>query len=757
MGINLGGNVSQADKDRVKNIRNPSATDAGDDFGSSDGFDDMFDSDIFDDDSVGGDSSSSSFDDLFGSSNTQSNSGFPQATNNAFGDQSNIFNTPAFGGGLTGFNQQQQQPQKEDTFDKVINYSGTAFVSIGNILLELFKSTKSRTADDIGYYSTCLIKTGFIGLIASIVLCFVAAFTNVAFLGITGITRSFLLGFTLTAGFGLMGMGLSALSIASADKDSGSGIQELSDVSSEIADDHTDEYENDIGSIMDDLFGDSEDEISFDEDDSEDFNFDASESDNDTETNSVPNFGNSALPINFDNALNNVKENTICGRKTLIDTFINFLPLCTPDFSYRRQIDPSSDTFIEIETAALKALSNVLKCELEEVKSSLDSAYETYFSFEFRMLRVRGMTKTAEFASEIEIYFRQSSSDTSVNATVDIEGDFFKVIVTKGVTAIVTIGDAMKQQYVYDFFANEKNKLPMISGIDELGNVMLDDAKSFDTMLIAGKPRSGKSWYVLGILASLICFNSPEDVQFIIVDPKESNLFKTLALMPHVAGLHNDEHILEVLNDIIDNEAPRRKRLLADNRCDNIWDLRKKGVRVPILYLVIDEYITVRSNLKEKGMEKELDSKLQVLISQLPSQGIRLIFVPHRATGVVDKTNRTMLQFTASVKGSNDEVCDTLGIKNWKHELTNPGDVALKSSNMKDPLYVRGVAFGTSDEENSDLIESVAKAFYKMGVDLPDMSTLQVAANRDEDYIRDTLVGNNRVQFNVNELKKNGW
>ena len=36
---------------------------------------------------------------------------------------------------------------------------------------------------------------------------------------------------------------------------------------------------------------------------------------------------------------------------------------------------------------------------------------------------------------------------------------------------------------------------------------LLADAKYYDTMLIAGKPRSGKSWYVLSILMSLMLFN----------------------------------------------------------------------------------------------------------------------------------------------------------------------------------------------------------------------------------------------------------
>jgi len=75
--------------------------------------------------------------------------------------------------------------------------------------------------------------------------------------------------------------------------------------------------------------------------------------------------------------------------------------------------------------------------------------------------------------------------------------------------------------------------------------------------------------------------------------------------MPHVIGLHNDKKVLEIIDDIIEVEGERRKKLLKDNDCEDIWDLRKKGIQLPILYLVIDEVITVMHNLSEQDKEKE--------------------------------------------------------------------------------------------------------------------------------------------------------
>lgn len=744
MGLNLGRNLSQDDLDRTKNIRNPPAQDAGDDMSSSDsGFDDIFSDDF------GG------FDDIFGSDEQSGNDNQLQAGQ---GDAFDVFQSGqnnqngmqgsngGYGNGFNGMNSQGAAVQQKDNWDKFFDFSAEGASNIVKILTEIVKSIKNRTADDLGYLSTNLIKTGGLGIGIFIVLSIISAISKVKFLGIAGISGTFILGFTLTCGMGMVCLGIAALAIASTAKDCQPDIKNMPDAGSQFEDDATDDYEDELGDIMADLFGDDSEDSK-----PEEAGFESTiEQPSTNDGPDIPDFVPRKTEVNFNEKLTEVQENRLINRKTLVNTFTEFLPLNNPDFGIRKEISSDAEDFLDMETICLKALSNVLKCEIEEVKSSLHSMHETFFSYELKMKRVKGLNKTSDIATEIEAYLRDGPSDTSVTVSVDILGDDYYIVVTKGVTAVVTIGDCLSQPKVKGFFENEKNQLPIITGITELGEVIYDDAKLFDTMLIAGKPRSGKSWYVLSILISLMMFNTPEDVQFIIVDPKESNLFNTLALMPHVAGLHNDEKILEIMDDIIENEGPRRKQLLADNRCDDIWALRKKGVKVPILYFVIDEYISVRNNLGE--LDKALDAKLQVMISQLPSLGIRLIFVPHRATGVVNKTNRTMLQFTGAVKADVEDVNDTLGIKNWKRPLVNQGDIAIKTSSLKEAKFVRGSALTTSDESNASLIEVMAKAFYKMGVDLPYMGAMNIAVNRDERKIREMLCGDNRIQYDVEHI-----
>lgn len=761
---NLNNKISQSDADRVRDIRNPPEFEPGFEGGSEDtsgGFDDLF----------GSSDQEFSFDDL-GSSGFGTDTGSPAGQPNTFGQpqpggfgqtQPNGFGQPqagGFGQPLNGFGQpgfpnpftqqgqtQAQEPPKPDFLDKAIEASGEAAMSFSKVIVEFVKSIKNRNADDFGYLSRNLILTGLGCTGLGIVVGIIGTMKGSPIISFSGFPAQFIGAGLLTLGAGLAGLGFSAIKIAQSTDEGRITVGELPDVSDEIEDDATSDYEENVGDILDDLFGDSDDSDIFGDDDSEESSiFDEQEEEPE------PVFA-APVKVDFREALDNVIENQYISREVLFNTFRPFFPCNTPTFADKHEIDSSSTEFNTLETIALKALSNVAKCELEDVKSHLESAVDTYFSYELRLQRIRGINKVDDIAREMEAYFRESSSDTSVNATVDIEGDFYKVVITKGESAVVTIGDLLRQQYVCDFILDTGNKLPMVSGISELGEVVLNDAKIFDTMLIAGKPRSGKSWYVLSILIMLSLFNTPEDVQFIVVDPKESNLFNTFALLPHVAGLHNDKNILDIMDDIIVNEGDRRKKLLSDNKCDDIWALRKKGIKLPVLYLVIDEYITVRNNLGE--LDKELDKKLQVIISQLPSQGIRLLFVPHRATGVVNKTNRTMLQFTAAVRADVEDVKDTLGINKWNRSLTKPGDIAIKTSASQNAMYVRGAAITTSDDDNADLIKNAAKAFYKMGVDIPDMSNMRVACNRDEEHIREELSGEGtRVQYNAINLFK---
>ena len=653
-----------------------------------------------------------------------------------------------FGKGKIGFGRvwapeevQKPIPYKEDNLDKVFEYVKESIVHIGKLMKEIYSSLKTRNADDFGYFSTNLIKVGAVIGASSVILGILGEVSNIQFIKFSGMARVLLGSGIMTVGIGLASIAISAIKIYTTEPEDRGTISDLPELSDDSS---TEDYEENLDDILDELFSGEDDDEDDDEYSGSGYSDDSTQHWNNIEDTQY-------VEPDYTEVLNGVSEKRFMNREVLFNTFRSFLPLSLPEFADRVEINEYSDEFTTIETICLKVLSNITKKDIEDITSSVESIHETYFSYEIRLKREKGLTKLDEIAREIEAYFRESSRDKSVNATVDIEGDFYKIVVTKGVKAVVTMGDAIRQDYVEEYILNEDNKLPVILGISELGEVMIGDAKSYDSMMIMGKPRSGKSWYVLSIILSLMLFNTPEDVQFVIIDPKESYLFKTISLMPHVCGLHDNTNVLNILRDIIDVESPRRKKLLSDNKCDDIWALWKKGIKLPVLYIVIDEIITVKKSLG--ALESEFDSLMQTIISQLPSQGIRLIFVPHRAIGIVDKVNRTMINFTAAVRSDINDVKEGLGLNRWTRALVNPGDIALKASDIPEAMYVRGAAVTKTDDKNIELIVNAAKAFYKMGVEVPYMKHLRVAANRNEDDIREELRSDNKyVQYNAGNV-----
>ena len=642
--------------------------------------------------------------------------------------------------------------------DKAIDGSIKVGKQAFSILKQVVAQFKNRTYDDLGYFSRNMIITGAAVGGASLVILIAGAIAKLGFItGQTVIPTSLVSGI-LVCGIGMVSMGQAAIAIENS-QDDDSRVEQMPDVQQEVQDDASQDYEDNLGDELSDLFGDDDDTETFDvvdgtgdpEDEPEDSYNWGNNGGNEDPVEEIP---EAQSP---EEALSNVKENQILSRHNLIENMLPFFPKNTPDFADMREIDAQSEQFQTLETVTVKAIANVMQTEIEDVPTRLEKAEEGLFSYRLRFKRINSLntdSKKQALADEFVNYIRENPKDYTIQAEVELDGDFFVVTVNKGATKVVTIGDVLQNRDNREFFEDEKHRIPLIVGLDDIGQVILDDAKPFDTMMICGKPRSGKSWYVFNILLSMMAFNSPEDVQFVIVDPKKANLFFKLQLLPHVIGIHDDKNILEIMDDIIENEGERRKKLLMDNECDDIWGLRKKGIKLPILYLVIDEVITVTNNLKNKDpkLEKEFNQKLQVLISELPYVGIRLIFVPHRATGIVNKTNRTLLQFITAVRADKDVVEEALGVTKWTRQLTMPGDMAVQVQTRRDPFYARGPAIATSDEETAKIMVGIAKAYYKLGVEESDLKkTLTIAYNRNEDEIRQKLRGD-IIQYDASRV-----
>lgn len=766
----LSSRVSQEDRENTYNASHGGDTvpgfEGGDSRDSSDGGSGFDNLDSFGNLDTGGAGGSGGFDSLgsFDNSGDFGNFGNSGAGGLAnFGAGSTYGEIANAGQIQAGPMQAGQQEQGPDVFDKFVDYSADSAVTITHIMADLIKSAGTRTLDDWALVGSRCMTVGAVACGGAVVGAVVGIFSGFEPLKFVNWPATTLMsgGLTVATGLGcLSSMILLKIKKGGFSEEENTGnINDIPDIddtpamaqemdnSLDMTDTESNDMElngeGDLSSTIDDIMA----GIGFGDDNNTDTVEEKPE-----EVKKTP-----------DELLENIKPEAVLNRSVLITSLIEFYPTNEKEFSkvtMIREDDPDQkvrDTYLNIKSLLERAIATACGLDKGAVTIRISEIKETLFSYiiTFERDKIFAKKNVADLEEEIVNFFKSSSKDTTVSAKIEtLAGDFICTI-NKGEKHIVLMGDVLSKDNVRQYFEDTHNRMPFVMGIDEDGQVILGDSKYYPSMLISGRARSGKSWYVDSWIMALATFNLPTEVQFLIIDPKESQLFKTIGLLPHVCGVHNHVHILEILHDIMDKELPRRKQLLSKYRCDTIWALRDiKHIDLPFLYIVMDEVMTIIKSLELLKKDKEFLSLLIQILTQAPSLGIGILIVPHRAQGVIDKTTRTQVQFKAAIRVENEIVKETLDITDWNRPLTQPGEVAIKTSDMMEPTYVRGIGIAKTDEDNTVLISEIARAFYKMGCEIPDMSSIGCGYNRDINHIKKELEltsSDSKVQFDIKD------
>lgn len=656
----------------------------------------------------------------------------------------------------------EEKPGATDIFFKAVSFG---CVNTYKYIKELILSIRTRNIEDWSILANRWITIGSVSSIIGIISIIAGVFGDLSILKLGGIGGISLIGGLITLASGIGGLGVSTyLRIQGGQfAATGGSFDELQEFNVEnVATGGFDDIEKTTAdpdmapSYLD------EDEDEDEEDDYKNILKDLGIYDEDEEDDLEKMFepeDTAPKQIDYDSLVDKIPENMpLITRKFLWDTFKPYFPQRTVGFSKVIELDTEEETALVIGSKINKAMKTLCPKALDEdIECVVTKVIESFFSYEVTFTRPKTKLTLAKLEEELVNYFTDGST-TILNIKVRVVGDTLIAVIPKGVAAPVTIGDCFSVPKVEEYFTSDKRQFPFIVGVTQLGDVELLDARSITSFLISGKPRSGKSAYVNSILLELVTMNTPEDVQFVVIDPKNSMLFKTFALMPHVVGIHQEDNIIAVLKAVLDGEGKRRERLLADNRAENIWELRnKKNVKIPVLYIVIDEVVSVIEGASLNGTDKEIKSLISMILTQLPSTGIGLIMIPHRSTGILSPLTRNNIAYRCAVMADIKSVKEELG-GDWSIPLTKPGEIAALNNSYEQPKYVRGTCpvdpdlGDDSDPKVREIMANIARTWYKMGVEIPTMPDLGVACNRDEDFIRKELeitLNPNKVQYDL--------
>ena len=260
-------------------------------------------------------------------------------------------------------------------------------------------------------------------------------------------------------------------------------------------------------------------------------------------------------------------------------------------------------------------------------------------------------------------------------------------------------------------YQNERSRLAIALGRDVAGAPVVADLASMPHLLIAGTTGSGKSVCITSIATSLAMNNSPEELQFVMIDPKRVELLRFNGL-PHLMG--KVETDLTRIGGVLrwcTVEMDRRFKLLEQESTKDIIAYnrkvarRKKSSTLPRLVVMIDEL----SDLMMLAPD-QTEGALVRLAQMARATGIHLVVATQRpstdvVTGLIKANFPARIAFAVASSVDSRVILDISGAES----LLGRGDMLYLAPDAAGPVRLQG-AF-TSDKE----LEKVIRTWRERG------------------------------------------
>lgn len=261
-------------------------------------------------------------------------------------------------------------------------------------------------------------------------------------------------------------------------------------------------------------------------------------------------------------------------------------------------------------------------------------------------------------------------------------------------------------------FAISDSKLILAIGKNTTGEIATLDLAKMPHLLIAGTTGSGKSVCLNSIICSLLYSFTPDELKFVIIDPKkvEMSLYRSLADY-HLLSMEDiDEPIITNVENAayalrsVEREMGRRYDVLAEMVVRNIDEYNKKmqdsGEPImPYIIVVVDE-------LADLMMlnAREVEAPIARLAQLARAVGIHLVIATQRPsvdviTGLIKANFPSRIAFQVASKIDSRTIIDMPGAE----KLIGRGDMLYLGSGSSDPIRLHN-AFLSLEE-----IESIMK------------------------------------------------
>lgn len=225
-------------------------------------------------------------------------------------------------------------------------------------------------------------------------------------------------------------------------------------------------------------------------------------------------------------------------------------------------------------------------------------------------------------------------------------------------------------------FRSGQHALPLILGKDTLGNDFVIDLATMPHLLVAGSTGSGKSVGLHAMLMSLICSKTPNEIKFILIDPKRLE-FAAYADIPHLLFpiVTDPQRAIAVLKWAV-GAMEDRYGLMAQAGVRNCAEFNAKlhqsdDAYLPLIVIVIDELADL---MMTAG--KDLETLIARLAQMARAAGIHLICATQRPsvdviTGLIKVNFPSRIAYKVTSKVDSRTILDAIGAE----KLLGRGDM----------------------------------------------------------------------------------
>lgn len=238
------------------------------------------------------------------------------------------------------------------------------------------------------------------------------------------------------------------------------------------------------------------------------------------------------------------------------------------------------------------------------------------------------------------------------------------------------------------FDTPDKYTLGLAVGIDTQGHPVCRDLASAPHLLVAGATGQGKSVLVNAFIISLLMRKTPDELKFIMIDPKMVEMAPYDGI-PHLltSPITDMSKASQALKWAV-NEMEERYKILKEAKVRNIADYTMQtGNLMPYIVVLIDEFSDLMMQFRQ-----DVEASIIRLAQKSRAVGIHLVIATQRPTadvitGLIKSNVPTRVALSVASSMDSRVILDSTGAET----LLGKGDLLFKTANDLRPVRVQGL------------------------------------------------------------------